>query len=129
MKRFVAICLLVVCVALPLISWGAATYQCPKCGYYLTSNQTNVFTVRHHYNSRGHELVVKTSIYCRIPGCCETTVIQSTQEEPHIMQTKVIAWIPGMNLKQIEHSCAACQYKYTTYEPIDPSKPHGAIHN
>ena len=30
MKRFVAICLLVVCVALPLISWGG-TAQCPYC--------------------------------------------------------------------------------------------------
>lgn len=27
------------------------------------------------------------------------------------------------------NSCAVCQYNYTTYEPIDPSKPYGAIHN
>ncbi len=60
--------------------------------------------------------------------CHENTVIgYSYYDEPHIMQTKVTDRMPDLNLKQVEHSCAVCAYKYQTYEPIDPSKPYGAI--
>ena len=130
MKRFIAICLLVVCVALPLISWGV-TYQCPKCGSYRTALKTlDVPLNTFHYDSYTHEKKRMTVIMCMKATCQEHTVIESSYyDEPHIMQTKVIDRIPSLNLKQVEHSCAVCRYKYTTYEPIDPSKPYGTIHN
>ena len=123
MKRFVAICLLVVCVALPLISWGG-TAQCSKCGMYHTSTTVTTLPYKNHYNSQGHEILETTKISCMRVACKGTTTSISSYYEPHIMQTKVKDRNPNLNLKQVEHSCAVCHYRYTTYEPIDPTKPY-----
>ena len=122
MKRIVAIFLLVICVTLPLLSWGA-TDQCPKCGKYdtiTTVKTTCIFKL--HYTQQEHEMLRKKTIKCR--ACNETTTKTSRFLDPHIMQTKIVDMNPNLNLKQVKHSCAVCYYNYITYEPIDPSKPY-----
>ena len=62
MKRFVAICLLVVCVALPLISWGAASYPCPKCGYHNTYTTIGISIINSIYTSHTHGVSIRTDM-------------------------------------------------------------------
>ncbi len=126
MKRFVAICLLVVCVALPLISWGATTYECLNCGSRNTKTTTD---------SRAKPTGSGTShseSYYSVTTCSECnklTISYGLHIVPHKYTKTVIDRMPSLNLKQVKYTCKPCGYSYTEYEPIDPSKPYGAIHN
>ncbi len=126
MKRFVAICLLVVCVALPLLSLGAVTYQCSKCGsnHVMVSSRTEK---PHTWTSQCHTSHKITLISCMETNCKKTTRLTQHVDAPHTLKHTVIDRMPGLNLKQIKHACTSCGYYYTTYEPIDPSKPYAAM--
>ena len=126
MKRFVAICLLVVCVALPLLSLGAVTHQCQKCGskHVMTSTKT---ASPHTWTSRNHTSHETTTIVCLEENCKAITHTSRHVDAPHTLKHTVIDRMPGLNLKQIKHACTSCGYDYTTYEPIDPSKPYAAV--
>ena len=126
MKRFVAICLLVVCVALPLLVW-AGTYECPKCGAHRTCAK-EITLPANWYDSQYHYYTHYTKISCTI---CKNvwTDLETHIPEAHMLKKTVIDRIPNLNLKQVKYTCKPCGYSYTEYEPIDPSKPYGAIHN
>ena len=123
MKRFVAICLLVVCVALPLLSWGAAANQCRKCGSHHV--MINVKTASPHtWTPQCHTSHETTTTLCLETNCKATSRITRHVDAPHTLKHTVIDRMPNLNLKQVKHACTSCGYYYTTYEPIDPTKPY-----
>lgn len=125
MKRFVAICLLVVCVALPLFSWGA-TYECLNCGSYNTKTETDS-SAKATGSGTSHTVCIYSVTTCS--ECNKLTISYSFHKEPHKYTKTVIESMPSLNLKQVKYTCKPCGYSYTAYEPIDPSKPYGTFHN
>ena len=118
MKRFVAICLLVVCVALPLISWGATTYECLNCGSRNTKTTTD---------SRAKPTGSGTShseSYYSVTTCSECnklTISYGIHKVPHKYTKTVIDRMPRLNLKQVKYTCKPCGFCYTVYERFDAS--------
>ncbi len=125
MKRFVAICLLVVCVALPLLSWGG-TYECPTCGSYNTRTEIDS-TARATGSGTSHSESIYSITKCS--ECDTMNIAFSVRIVPHKYTKTIIDRMPSLNLKQVKYTCKPCGYSYTAYEPIDPSKPYGTFHN
>ena len=101
MKRIVAIFLLVICVTLPLLSWGA-TDQCPKCGKYdtiTTVKTTCIFKL--HYTQQEHEMLRKKTIKCSMSWMdiqtsrCKATILIC--DNPHGTKVFCMPWHQAKN--------------------------------
>lgn len=117
MKRFVAICLLVVCVALPLFALGGTAQSSNGSYVVVTTTEKLPFYVNtsvHSYGTEVHilnqEIIYKKSFY-----------------EPHTCTKTVVDRMPNLNLKLVKCFCKVCHSNYLVYEPIDPSKPYAVV--
>ncbi|QTE75558.1 hypothetical protein JS518_06685 [Clostridiales bacterium FE2010] len=111
MKRAIAICLLVICIALPLISY-ASGLQCPHCkkSSSIPINYSFFYTP---YNSTSHTTYARILMYCTN---CRNTFTSDCEiaKDPHRNPTHYRQVI-GLHLVYEYDVCGDCGDVYNTH--------------
>lgn len=104
MKRFIAVCLLVICVALPIIGVAANCFSCGAPGAYLSTNNTTIES----YNSSTHTILKYDYTVCNV---CQTIHIRvkTRTTVPHSIQHSK-QWVTSTLTYEYDY-CTVCDYK------------------
>lgn len=108
MKRFIAVCLLVICVALPIIGVAAT---CGTCGAPGAAYHTNgIVSV---YDTTSHSIY--SYHYTTCTRCHNVTVFEETfhltEQGPHTMQHSK-QWVTSTLTYEYDY-CTKCPYRTT----------------